>query len=55
MLPGLRLPAPEPLCVCYKSFSLIFGGEGAGGTDELVVLEFLASAAAAAAALSSIS
>lgn len=43
MLPGLRLPAvpTELLCVCYKSFSLIFGGDGAGGTDELV-LEFLA-------------
>lgn len=43
MLPGLRRPAvPEPVTVCYKSFSFIFGGDGAGGTDELVVLEFFA-------------
>lgn len=42
MLPGLRLPAvPEPATVCYKSFSLIFGGDGAGGTAE-AVLEFFA-------------
>jgi hypothetical protein len=42
MLPGFRLLAVlEPFDVCYKSFSLIFGGEGAGGTEE-EVLEFCA-------------
>jgi hypothetical protein len=42
MLPGLRLPAVlELVNVCYKSFSLIFGGDGAGGTEE-EVLEFCA-------------
>lgn len=30
---------------CYKSFSLIFGGDGAGGTES--VLEFFVAAAAA--------
>lgn len=42
MLPGLRLPAVlELVNVCYKSFSFVFGGEGAGGTEE-EVLEFCA-------------
>jgi hypothetical protein len=42
MLPGFLLPAVfEPFDVCYNSFSLIFGGEGAGGTEE-EVLEFCA-------------
>lgn len=43
MLPGLRLPAvPELGKVCYKSFSLIFGGDGAGGTEEEVLELFCA-------------
>jgi hypothetical protein len=44
MLPGLRRPVvPELFTVCYKSFSLIFGGDGAGGTDDAeLVLEFFA-------------
>lgn len=44
----------ELINVCYKSFSLNFGGDGAGGTEELLVLEFLA-AVAFSLAFSSIS
>lgn len=45
MSPGLRLPTVlEPDNVCYKSFSLIFGGEGAGGNEDDEVLEFCAAA-----------
>lgn len=41
-MPGVSRPAAlELINVCYKSFSLNFGGDGAGGTEE-VVLEFLA-------------
>lgn len=44
---GFSRPAAPELCnVCYKSFSLNFGGDGAGGTEEEVLeMEFLAAAA----------